>query len=789
MANILASISVVVGAELNGFKAKMAEARRELRGLVQAGEAMKNIGTSLTQYVTLPLAALGTASVLASGKIESLRNALGAITTQELGKQGVTGLGAVAQAAALTADRMKELQVLARAPGLGFEQAVQGDVRLRAVGISAEQSAKSLKAFANAIALTGGGKAEFNSVTVQLAQMSAKSKVLAQDLRPIIEAAPAVAGALQKMFNTVDSEEISKQLQKAGQSSTDFIVRLTEELGKLPQVAGGLKNSFENLGDSITLSLAKTGDTISKALNLPALLNGISDLATRAANAFAGLSPEVQRLAVGLAVAAAAAGPLLFAFGAVLIALPSMVAGFGLLTGAVGLSLGPIALGAAAVAAAAYLIIDNWSALTAYFGPAGEGGRIFSDLADSIGNSVSQIASALGSLSGQGTNLGDLISATGILKSLFEDLAVGVTAFSNVVGGAIGAVTKLLQGDFTEALAQVKRAVFGLIDPLAHVLGFTKQGPQSSFDAFFQLSDALKAADEAALSDAASTNENTAALQANAKAAGLLAVLEERLKAAREARPALTTEAEITTNNRLTAGLEAQIKRLNELGIAAKRATEAIDFMQGRTAKGVEKTFQTPEFKLNTPDGPGAPPEQLKTLPVDTSATEASLTKFKGFMLGFKVSLQAAVEDLSKNLAAGLSGVGQSIATALANGTSVAEAAGNALLRALGEVLMQFGEKLLLFSLGNFALGNIPLGVAQAAAGTALVAGGAFVGAQGQQARGGGANTSTNFGSGAGLNGSATQRIQVEVVGTLKAAGSDLSAVLKTHSYRQFRTT
>ena len=33
-------------------------------------------------------------------------------------------------------------------PGIGFEQAVQGDVRLRAVGIAAEQSKKILTQFA-----------------------------------------------------------------------------------------------------------------------------------------------------------------------------------------------------------------------------------------------------------------------------------------------------------------------------------------------------------------------------------------------------------------------------------------------------------------------------------------------------------------------------------------------------------------------------------------------------------------------------------------------------------------
>jgi len=75
MADILASVSVVLGAEISGFRAAMADARRELRGLVQFSEGLKDVGTSLTQYVTAPLALFSGAAVAASGKIESLKKA------------------------------------------------------------------------------------------------------------------------------------------------------------------------------------------------------------------------------------------------------------------------------------------------------------------------------------------------------------------------------------------------------------------------------------------------------------------------------------------------------------------------------------------------------------------------------------------------------------------------------------------------------------------------------------------------------------------------------------------
>jgi hypothetical protein len=41
-------------------------------------------------------------------------------------------------------------------PGLGFEEAVKGSIRLQAVGFSADEARKTLETFGTAIAATGG---------------------------------------------------------------------------------------------------------------------------------------------------------------------------------------------------------------------------------------------------------------------------------------------------------------------------------------------------------------------------------------------------------------------------------------------------------------------------------------------------------------------------------------------------------------------------------------------------------------------------------------------------------
>ena len=637
MSDILANVSVVLGAEISAFRAGMAQARRELRGVVQAGEAMKDVGRSLSTYVTAPLLALGAGAVAASGKIESLRNALTAISSQDLARQGTTGVAALGEAATLTKDRMKELEVLARQPGLGFEQAVQGDVRLRAVGISAEQSAKSLKAFANAIATTGGGKSEFDRVTVQLAQLSAKGKVLAQDLRPIIEAAPAVSAALQKLYGTVDSEEISKQLQKQGQSSTDFIAVLTDELGKIPTVAGGLKNSLENLGDTVTISLAKIGDGISRALNLPAVLAGISDFVTRIGEAFNGLSPATQKMVIALAGVAAATGPILFAVGSLGVALPAITAGFATLSISSVAALGPIGLAAGAVAGAALLIYDNWSSVSAYF--SGEGGRAFRDFGSAVVDAAGEIIDAFATIGRAYLEFSSLFVSKGAgpLGRFASFLVDSLSSALGVVSNGIRLTAALLRGDLTAAAAIAEAGGRALVKPYVELFGLGSRLASSAaeFREFFKgitpPPEVVEGLNSVGIAGALET--------------GLLEGLKEKLKAVREQREKENNERAIFADNKVITTLEKEIARLEGTDKAGKKAADTLEKLRlallavgTRVGLGVESVFDG----LN---------EKIKLLKDGIEAlTKEGMTGKNPALQGLVVQLAAVQGELKKTL-------------------------------------------------------------------------------------------------------------------------------------------
>ena len=722
----IADLNIRISASIDDFEAKMA---RVQSGIGRVGDFAKSAGASLTTFVTLPLTLLAGASIAALAKIDGLTRGLNAISTIDLGKQGVTGLDAVAGAAAATSERLKLLQEIARAPGIGFEQAVQGDIRLRAVGIAAGQSAAVLKEFANAIALTGGGAAKLDEVTVQLAQLSAKGKVLAQDLRPIIEAAPAVATALQKLYGTVDSETISKSLEKQGKSSKDFITTVTDELSKLPRVTGGIGNSLDNFAQGATQSLAKLGDSLNKAFNIDANVNRLSDFLTGLADSFAALDPGVQKLLFGFGAAAAVAGPLLFGLGAIAAAIPSVVAGFQLMGITSVAAFGPIGIAVAAIAAAAVLIYQNWDRVSPLFTDIG---LTLSGVATSLRQTFAGLGDALSSVGLTSTNLGTALKALGgfVVDLLVAPFRILAGVLDLVVGQA-----RILIGVLTLDFAGAGKGVTQMLDGLKLALFGIHKETKTTFDAFFGLTAQLIAMDVAAGENAVQGGNIAASLENVGKKAELT---KKELKA-----------------------LEDQLKALQKLN-------EGYDQQASRS---VLKVLDTPEFKVNLPTT-AALPTTLQTLPgFDTTAlaassaaarqayqqlTDSQKAAYQG-TLDFNVGLEGAIDQLSKSIGPLLADFAGQFGDAFASIVVGTATAGNAMavlfggiLQSIGSFMSTFGKQLVALDIGKLGLDTLFKGPAGGplaiAAGLGLIALGSIASAVGSSA----ASSVSSIGSGGG---------------------------------------
>lgn len=284
----LSQLIVKISADASGFEKTVSGLQKSAASMA---EKFEQAGSVLTRAVSLPLGLLGGAALKSAADFEGLRRGL----------EAVTGSAAKAEA------QFQSLKKVAELPGLGFREAVQGSINLQAAGFSAGTAERALKAFGNALATVGKGRAELDGVILALSQIQSKGKVSAEEINQLAERLPQIRQALKAAFGTSNTEEI----QKLGISSEQAIERIIKEFEKLPAVTGGLRNSFENLRDRAEQSLAALGNAIApfatKAIDaIDPLIGKLGELG----KGFAALPDPVQKVGIGIAGLALAAGPI-----------------------------------------------------------------------------------------------------------------------------------------------------------------------------------------------------------------------------------------------------------------------------------------------------------------------------------------------------------------------------------------------------------------------------------------------------------------------------------------------
>ena len=290
----IAQLNVSIGARIAELQKGLRQAERELR---VSGQKFSRAGAEISTGLSIPLALAGAGAIKAAGDMESLTLAL------------QSQLGSVEAA-------KKEFELLnaaAKNPGLGVEQAVAGSIRLQGVKFSAEEARKVLIEMGNAIARTGGTAENLDSVTKQFAQMSAKGRVLQEDISVLSENMPALAGLMEKAFGTTNVEAI----RAMGVSGKEFVLQITKAAEALPRVEGGIKNSIGNALDSLKQSAAKVGLAINEAFNVTGAIETFAGYLQTIATAFSNLDPVAQKTILSILGIAVAIGPILKVIGAV----------------------------------------------------------------------------------------------------------------------------------------------------------------------------------------------------------------------------------------------------------------------------------------------------------------------------------------------------------------------------------------------------------------------------------------------------------------------------------------
>jgi tape measure domain-containing protein len=333
------------------------------KSMTRFGQNMSNLGSTLTQSLTLPIIGVGAAALKSFADMEKLQN-------------GLTAIMGNSEAAAI---ELEKLRKVAENPGLALPQVVKASASLQSTGLSADAARETIVQFGNAVARAGEGAEVFDRVTFALSQVSSATKITQEDLNQLKEALPEFGNVIKNEFG----ETTAEGLRILNISNQEFIQRTVEALSKLERAKGGLGNAFDNLKDNVTASLAELGKVINTSLNVEAIFSALSDKINYLVEGFKKLNPQTQSFIIYTGLVVAAIGPAIFivgkmitTFGALAGTTKMIIENFKKLKGAVigafttilaNPAILAVVAAIAAVGAIALYVYDNWEAFSSRF--------------------------------------------------------------------------------------------------------------------------------------------------------------------------------------------------------------------------------------------------------------------------------------------------------------------------------------------------------------------------------------------------------------------------------------
>lgn len=173
------------------------------------------------------------------------------------------GIKAYTHDAKEAADAQRKFIEVAKLPGLGIKESMAGAAQLMSVGFDPTLAARTMTEFGNALALVGKGKADLDGVIMALTQIVSKGKVSAEEILQIAERVPQIRELMARAFGTANTET----LQQMNISVEEFITKIVDMAEKtIPRMTSGMKNSWENMTDSIDKGIIVFGTAINQYL-------------------------------------------------------------------------------------------------------------------------------------------------------------------------------------------------------------------------------------------------------------------------------------------------------------------------------------------------------------------------------------------------------------------------------------------------------------------------------------------------------------------------------------------
>ena len=420
---------------------------KSMAGISANSDAFYEVGAGLTA-LGAALSTFGIFAVKSAGELQSLK----------------MGLNAVSGSSEETERQLVRLKEVAKLPGLGFREAIQGSINLQAAGMSAELSERALKSFGNALATVGKGKSELDGVINALTQISAKGKVSAEEILQLSERLPQIRVAMKDAFGTSNTEALAQM----GIDSEMFIEKITAQFEKLPKVTGGFKNSMENINDSFFRFKATIGEKLLPYIEkFSESLAKVLEKMTEWVSKHPDLTKSLLVFGTALTVSLVAIGGLLISIAALstlFVALAPVAAMVGLsLAGLIGI-IAAIPLAIAAVITIGYLLWKHWDEIKA---KAGEiWGAILEFLKNTWENIKTSVVSVFTSISDFLKSIWDTITGAikfavafiaGLVIAIFDAMGIDIIAVFGGIKDWLISSWETIKNAFNAALEFVKQ--------------------------------------------------------------------------------------------------------------------------------------------------------------------------------------------------------------------------------------------------------------------------------------------------------------------------------------------
>lgn len=199
---------------------------------------------------------------LASAAVQPLVSVMGSLVDAAKQYDSIRSrLNAAEGSSLLGGEDFRQIQEMAKKPGLGFEQAASAMATLRGMKVTAAEAKQLIMGVAQANASAAGTAEQFGHVMYQIQQSVSLGRLMAEDLRPIMQQIPTLGAAIQEHFGASQAEELNKRLKESGKSVREFWLEVAQLGEKLPAAGETIANNLDNMGDAWIRLKASLTDT------------------------------------------------------------------------------------------------------------------------------------------------------------------------------------------------------------------------------------------------------------------------------------------------------------------------------------------------------------------------------------------------------------------------------------------------------------------------------------------------------------------------------------------------